>query len=154
MADRSVSMHDVQEELVSIEALKERLIRRESELRYIWLCGADEARPTWSRQREEEIMSMVQALVDKRDILVEDLELERRRYGFSIKLLNRHSFKSDRKAQQATCTTRQSGVNLIGSRMNTGLTWSQPHSLLEQDELAPTAAVSLKTNLSLSLAAR
>uniref|UniRef100_UPI00358DDB03 bMERB domain-containing protein 1-like isoform X1 n=2 Tax=Myxine glutinosa TaxID=7769 RepID=UPI00358DDB03 len=98
MADWSVSMHDVQEELVSIEALKERLIRRESELRYMvedfQLCQEivhlkmelkklqllpDEARPAWSRQREEELMSMVQALVDKRDILVEDLEFERRR---------------------------------------------------------------------------
>ncbi|XP_057717541.1 bMERB domain-containing protein 1 [Corythoichthys intestinalis] len=98
MADSSVTLEDIEEELFKIERLRNVLVRRESELRYmmddIQLCNeitrlkgelqklvsnADKDKSEEDRTREEELLQQISKLVETRDFLVDDVEFERLR---------------------------------------------------------------------------
>ncbi|KAM9780313.1 bMERB domain-containing protein 1 [Neosynchiropus ocellatus] len=98
MADSSITVDDIEGELVKIERIRDILVRRESELRYmmddIQLCkeitqlkkelqtlisAPDAEKSEAHRDREEELLQQINKLVETRDFLVEDAEFERLR---------------------------------------------------------------------------
>ncbi|OWK52887.1 Uncharacterized protein C16orf45 [Lonchura striata] len=98
MADSSSTMDDIEGELFRIERIREVLVRRESELRYmmddIQLCQEisqlkmelqnllvlpENQKSSEEKQREEELVQQIHKLVERRDFLVDDVELERLR---------------------------------------------------------------------------
>ncbi|NP_001028910.1 bMERB domain-containing protein 1 [Danio rerio] len=98
MAERSVSAEEIEAEMSRIQRLREVLVRRESELRFmmddIQLCREimslkqelrktvrvpDAEKTKQQRQTEEKLILQIHTLVQKRDYLVEDAEVERLR---------------------------------------------------------------------------
>uniref|UniRef100_A0A8C6TDE5 Zgc:171844 n=1 Tax=Neogobius melanostomus TaxID=47308 RepID=A0A8C6TDE5_9GOBI len=98
MADSSITVEDIDVELFKIERIRDVLVRRESELRYmmddIQLCKEitrlkkelqmivsipETEKSKEHRLREEELMQQIHKLVETRDFLVEDAEFERLR---------------------------------------------------------------------------
>ncbi|XP_047215625.1 bMERB domain-containing protein 1-like [Girardinichthys multiradiatus] len=98
MADSTVTIEEIDGELFKIDRIRDILIRRESELRYmmddIQLCKEitrlkqelqklitipDEDKSKEDRAREEELLKQITQLVETRDFLVDDVEFERLR---------------------------------------------------------------------------
>ncbi|KAM4692326.1 bMERB domain-containing protein 1-like [Rhinophrynus dorsalis] len=98
MADSTTTMDDIEDELVKIERIREILVRRESELRYMMddfqLCKEisrlkkelqalvsipEKEKSREDHQREEELLQRIHKLVETRDFLVDDAEFERLR---------------------------------------------------------------------------
>ncbi|KAM9346254.1 bMERB domain-containing protein 1 [Symphorus nematophorus] len=98
MADSTITIEDIEGELCKIERIRDILVRRESELRYmmddIQLCKEitrlktelqklvsvpDRDKSKEDRQREEELLQQINKLVETRDFLVDDVEFERLR---------------------------------------------------------------------------
>ncbi|XP_040000840.1 bMERB domain-containing protein 1-like [Xiphias gladius] len=98
MADSTITVDDIEGELFKIERIRDVLVRRESELRYmmddIQLCKEitrlkkelhklvsipDNDKSNEDRQREEELLQQIHKLVETRDFLVDDVEFERLR---------------------------------------------------------------------------
>ncbi|XP_077101714.1 bMERB domain-containing protein 1 isoform X1 [Siphateles boraxobius] len=98
MAESSMSPDDIEAEMARIQRLREVLVRRESELRFmmddVQLCKdimslkqelrkivtvPDAEKTKKQRQREERLLVEIHQLVQKRDFLVEDAEVERLR---------------------------------------------------------------------------
>ncbi|KAM4664445.1 bMERB domain-containing protein 1-like [Discoglossus pictus] len=98
MADSTTTVDDIEDELFKIERIREILVRRESELRYMMddfqLCQeitrlkkdlqklvsiADKDKTLEHRQQEEELLLRIHKLVETRDFLVDDVEFERLR---------------------------------------------------------------------------
>ncbi|CAL9700425.1 unnamed protein product [Knipowitschia caucasica] len=98
MADSTVTVDDIEGELCKIERIRDVLVRRESELRYmmddIQLCKEitrlrkelqklvsipDNDKCNEDRQKEEELLLQIHKLVETRDFLVDDVEFERLR---------------------------------------------------------------------------
>ncbi|KAM4634763.1 bMERB domain-containing protein 1 [Polymixia lowei] len=98
MADSSITIDDIEGELFKIERIRDILVRRESELRYmmddIQLCKEitelkkelqklvsipDKDKSKEDKQREEELLQQIHKLVETRDFLVDDVEFERLR---------------------------------------------------------------------------
>ncbi|KAM4584204.1 bMERB domain-containing protein 1 [Odontesthes bonariensis] len=98
MADSTMTVDDIEGELVKIERVRDVLVRRESELRYmmddIQLCKEitrlkkelhklvsipDNDKSNEDRQKEEEFLHQIHKLVETRDFLVDDVEFERLR---------------------------------------------------------------------------
>ncbi|KAK6476129.1 bMERB domain-containing protein 1-like [Huso huso] len=98
MAETSMSPDEMEVEMVRIQRLREVLVRRESELRFmmddIQLCKdimnlkqelrkvvelPEKAKTKKHKQREEELILKIHKLVQKRDFLVDDAEVERLR---------------------------------------------------------------------------
>ncbi|KAK5856766.1 hypothetical protein PBY51_008338 [Eleginops maclovinus] len=98
MADSTITIEDIEGELSKIERIRDILVRRESELRYmmddIQLCKEitrlktelqklvsipDKEKSNGDRKREEELLLQVNKLVETRDFLVDDVEFERLR---------------------------------------------------------------------------
>ncbi|XP_076027309.1 bMERB domain-containing protein 1 [Genypterus blacodes] len=98
MADSTITTDDIEGELFKIERIRDILVRRESELRYmmddIQLCKEitrlkkdlhklvsipDNDKSSEDRQKEEELLQQIHKLVETRDFLVDDVEFERLR---------------------------------------------------------------------------
>ncbi|XP_017587072.1 PREDICTED: LOW QUALITY PROTEIN: uncharacterized protein LOC103613792 [Corvus brachyrhynchos] len=98
MADSTTTIDDIEGELFRIERIREILVRRESELRYmmddIQLCKEisrlktelqkllslpENQKSNEEKQREEELVQQIHKLVETRDFLVDDVEFERLR---------------------------------------------------------------------------
>ncbi|XP_051567422.1 bMERB domain-containing protein 1-like [Myxocyprinus asiaticus] len=98
MADSTITVGDIEGELLKIERIRDILIRRESELRYmmddIQLCKEitrlkkelkmllsipDNDKSNEDKQKEEELLQQIHKLVEARDFLVDDVEFERLR---------------------------------------------------------------------------
>ncbi|KAM8842230.1 bMERB domain-containing protein 1 [Synchiropus picturatus] len=98
MADSTITVDDIEGELLKIERIRDVLVRRESELRYmmddIQLCKEitrlkkelhklvsvpDTHKSNEDRQKEEELLEKIHKLVETRDFLVDDVEFERLR---------------------------------------------------------------------------
>ncbi|XP_034044500.1 bMERB domain-containing protein 1-like [Thalassophryne amazonica] len=98
MADSSITEDDIEGELFKIDRIRDILVRRESELRYmmddIQLCKEitrlkkelhklvavpDNDKSSEDRQKEEELLQQIHKLVETRDFLVDDVEFERLR---------------------------------------------------------------------------
>ncbi|KAL7860363.1 hypothetical protein AOLI_G00167120 [Acnodon oligacanthus] len=98
MADSTITVDDIEGELFKIERIRDVLVRRESELRYmmddIQLCKEitrlkkelqklvsipDKDKSNEDRQREDELLQQIHKLVETRDFLVDDVEFERLR---------------------------------------------------------------------------
>ncbi|XP_066560458.1 bMERB domain-containing protein 1 isoform X2 [Amia ocellicauda] len=98
MADSTITIDDIEGELFKIERIREVLVRRESELRYmmddIQLCKEitrlkkelqklvsipDKEKSNEDKQKEEELLQQIHKLVETRDFLVDDVEFERLR---------------------------------------------------------------------------
>lgn len=98
MADSTMSPDEIEVEMARIQRLREVLVRRESELRFmmddIQLCKdimglkqelrkivavPEKDKTRKHRQREEELIQRIHNLVQKRDFLVDDAEVERLR---------------------------------------------------------------------------
>ncbi|XP_075898836.1 bMERB domain-containing protein 1 isoform X2 [Nelusetta ayraudi] len=98
MADSTITVDNIEGELLKIERIRDILVRRESELRYmmddIQLCKEitrlktelhklvsvpDNDKSNEDRQKEEELLLQIQKLVETRDFLVDDVEFERLR---------------------------------------------------------------------------
>ncbi|KAL1005924.1 hypothetical protein UPYG_G00065700 [Umbra pygmaea] len=98
MADSTITIDDIEGELVKIDRIRDVLVRRESELRYmmddIQLCKEitrlkkelqklvsipDNDKSSEDRQKEEELLQQIHKLVETRDFLVDDVEFERLR---------------------------------------------------------------------------
>ncbi|MGH0130132.1 UNVERIFIED_CONTAM: hypothetical protein FKN15_041183 [Acipenser sinensis] len=98
MAETSLSPGEMEVEMVRIQRLREVLVRRESELRFmmddIHLCKdimnlkqelrkivavPEKEKTKKHKQREEELILKIHKLVQKRDFLVDDAEVERLR---------------------------------------------------------------------------
>ncbi|XP_023149363.1 bMERB domain-containing protein 1 [Amphiprion ocellaris] len=98
MADSTITIEDIEGELFRIERIRDILVRRESELRYmmddIQLCKEitrlkqelqklvsipDKDKSKEAREREEELLQQINKLVETRDFLVDDVEFERLR---------------------------------------------------------------------------
>uniref|UniRef100_A0A8C3XNU1 BMERB domain-containing protein n=1 Tax=Chelydra serpentina TaxID=8475 RepID=A0A8C3XNU1_CHESE len=98
MADSTTTVDDIEGELFKIERIREVLVRRESELRYmmddIQLCKEisrlkkelqrlialpEKEKSNEEKQREEELVQQIHKLVETRDFLVDDVEFERLR---------------------------------------------------------------------------
>uniref|UniRef100_A0A9J8DDK9 BMERB domain containing 1 n=1 Tax=Cyprinus carpio carpio TaxID=630221 RepID=A0A9J8DDK9_CYPCA len=98
MAESSMSAVELEAEMARIQRLREVLVRRESELRFmmddIHLCKdimklkqelrkivavPDAEKTKKHRQREEKLIQEIHQLVQKRDFLVDDAEVERLR---------------------------------------------------------------------------
>ncbi|KAM7386366.1 hypothetical protein PAMA_009133 [Pampus argenteus] len=98
MADSSITVEEIEGELFKIERIREILVRRESELRYmmddIQLCKEitrlkkelqklvsipDKDKSKEDRDKEEEVLQQINKLVETRDFLVDDVEFERLR---------------------------------------------------------------------------
>ncbi|XP_048846839.1 bMERB domain-containing protein 1-like isoform X4 [Brienomyrus brachyistius] len=101
MADSSITIEDLEGELSRINRIRDLLVRRESELRYmmddIQLCkeitrlkrelhklvsAPDADKSSEDREKETELLRQIQRLVETRDFLVDDVELERLRWDF------------------------------------------------------------------------
>ncbi|XP_045571139.1 bMERB domain-containing protein 1 [Salmo salar] len=96
MADSTITIDHIEGELFRIERIRDALVRRESELRYmmddIQLCKeitrlkkelqklvsvSDTDKSDEDRQREEEeLLQQIHKLVETRDFLVDDVEFE------------------------------------------------------------------------------
>ncbi|KAM3864223.1 bMERB domain-containing protein 1 [Diretmus argenteus] len=98
MADSSITVDDIEGELFKIERIRDILVRRESELRYmmddIQLCKEitrlknelqklvsvpDKDKSQEDKEREDELLQQIHKLVETRDFLVDDVEFERLR---------------------------------------------------------------------------
>uniref|UniRef100_A0A4W5NT42 Zgc:171844 n=1 Tax=Hucho hucho TaxID=62062 RepID=A0A4W5NT42_9TELE len=98
MADSTITIDHIEGELFRIERIRDVLVRRESELRYmmddIQLCKeitqlkkelqklvsvSDTDKSNEDQQREEELLQQIHKLVETRDFLVDDVEFERLR---------------------------------------------------------------------------
>ncbi|XP_059510175.1 bMERB domain-containing protein 1 isoform X4 [Stegostoma tigrinum] len=98
MADLTMTPDEIEMEMVRIQHLREVLVRRESELRFmmddIQLCKdimdlkqelqqlvsiPEKEKCTEDKQKEDVLIHKIQKLVEKRDFLVEDAEVERLR---------------------------------------------------------------------------
>ncbi|XP_062295423.1 bMERB domain-containing protein 1 [Scomber scombrus] len=98
MADSTNTIGDIEGELFKIERIRDILVRRESELRYmmddIQLCKEitklkkelqklvsipDKDKSKEDREREEDVLQQINKLVETRDFLVDDVEFERLR---------------------------------------------------------------------------
>uniref|UniRef100_A0A3B3SKR1 BMERB domain containing 1 n=1 Tax=Paramormyrops kingsleyae TaxID=1676925 RepID=A0A3B3SKR1_9TELE len=98
MVDSTMSPDEIEMEMARIQRLREVLVRRESELRFmmddIQLCKdimklkqelrkivavPEQEKTNKHRQREEELILKIHKLVQKRDFLVDDAEVERLR---------------------------------------------------------------------------
>ncbi|XP_029456197.1 uncharacterized protein C16orf45 homolog [Rhinatrema bivittatum] len=98
MADSTTTVDDIEDELFKIERIREALVRRESELRYmmddIQLCKEitrlkkelqklvsipEKDKSKEDTQKEEELLQQIHKLVETRDFLVDDVEFERLR---------------------------------------------------------------------------
>ncbi|XP_072414477.1 bMERB domain-containing protein 1-like isoform X1 [Chiloscyllium punctatum] len=98
MADSTITLDDIEDELFKIERIRDILVRRESELRYmmddIQLCKEitrlkkelqklvsipDKDKSNEDKQKEEELLQQIHKLVETRDFLVDDVEFERLR---------------------------------------------------------------------------
>ncbi|KAL6103400.1 uncharacterized protein ACO6RY_02806 [Pungitius sinensis] len=98
MADSTITIEDIEGELGKIERIRDILVRRESELRYmmddIQLCKeitrlktelqelvsiSDNGKSKEDREREEDLLQQINKLVETRDFLVDDVEFERLR---------------------------------------------------------------------------
>ncbi|XP_036406674.1 bMERB domain-containing protein 1-like [Megalops cyprinoides] len=98
MADSTITIDDIEGELFKIERIRDVLVRRESELRYmmddIQLCKEitrlkkelqklvsipDKDKSNDDKQKEEELLQQIHKLVETRDFLVDDVEFERLR---------------------------------------------------------------------------
>nr|XP_028573016.1 uncharacterized protein C16orf45 homolog [Podarcis muralis] len=98
MADSTTTIDDIEGELFKIERIREVLVRRESELRYmmddIQLCKEitrlkkelqkliavpENKKSKEDKQQEEELVQQIHKLVETRDFLVDDVEFERLR---------------------------------------------------------------------------
>ncbi|KAL4624520.1 hypothetical protein GN956_G17465 [Arapaima gigas] len=98
MAEATMSPEEIEAEMARIQRLREILVRRESELRFmmddIQLCKdimslkqelrkivavPEKEKTKKHRQREEELILKIHKLVQKRDFLVDDAEVERLR---------------------------------------------------------------------------
>ncbi|XP_051753255.1 bMERB domain-containing protein 1 [Ctenopharyngodon idella] len=98
MADSTITVGDIEGELCKIERIRDILVRRESELRYmmddIQLCKEitrlkkelqkllsipDNDKSNEDKQKEEELLKQIHKLVEARDFLVDDVEFERLR---------------------------------------------------------------------------
>uniref|UniRef100_A0A3P8VZL8 BMERB domain containing 1 n=1 Tax=Cynoglossus semilaevis TaxID=244447 RepID=A0A3P8VZL8_CYNSE len=98
MAESTMSPDEIEVEMARIQRLREVLVRRESELRFmmddIQLCKdimslkqelrqivavPDKEKTKKHKQREEELILKIHKLVQKRDFLVDDAEVERLR---------------------------------------------------------------------------
>ncbi|XP_025031629.1 uncharacterized protein C16orf45 homolog isoform X1 [Python bivittatus] len=98
MADSTATIDDIEGELFKIERIREVLVRRESELRYmmddIQLCKEisrmkkelqklitlpENKKSKEDKQKEEELVQQIHKLVETRDFLVDDVEFERLR---------------------------------------------------------------------------
>ncbi|XP_062979323.1 bMERB domain-containing protein 1-like [Elgaria multicarinata webbii] len=98
MADSTATIGDIEGELFKIERIREVLVRRESELRYmmddIQLCKEisrlkkelqklialpENKKSKEDKQQEEELVQQIHKLVETRDFLVDDVEFERLR---------------------------------------------------------------------------
>ncbi|XP_034078614.1 bMERB domain-containing protein 1 isoform X1 [Gymnodraco acuticeps] len=98
MADSTITTEDIEGELSKIERIRDILVRRESELRYmmddIQLCKEitrlktelqklvsiqENDKSNGDRKREEELLQQINKLVETRDFLVDDVEFERLR---------------------------------------------------------------------------
>ncbi|XP_041075542.1 bMERB domain-containing protein 1-like [Polyodon spathula] len=98
MADSTITINDIEEELFKIERIRDVLVRRESELRYmmddIQLCKEitrlkkelqklvsipDRDKSKEDKLKEEELLQQIHKLVETRDFLVDDVEFERLR---------------------------------------------------------------------------
>ncbi|XP_053565875.1 bMERB domain-containing protein 1-like [Bombina bombina] len=98
MADSTTTVDDIEGELFKIERIREILVRRESELRYMMddfqlcqeitrlkkdlqkLVSVPEKDKTHAhQQQEEELLQRIHKLVETRDFLVDDVEFERLR---------------------------------------------------------------------------
>ncbi|XP_072568585.1 bMERB domain-containing protein 1 isoform X2 [Paramormyrops kingsleyae] len=96
MVDSTMSPDEIEMEMARIQRLREVLVRRESELRFmmddIQLCKdimklkqelrkivavPEQEKTNKHRQREEELILKIHKLVQKRDFLVDDAEVER-----------------------------------------------------------------------------
>ncbi|KAF4115607.1 bMERB domain-containing protein 1 [Onychostoma macrolepis] len=135
MADSTITVEDIEGELFKIERIKDALVRKESELRYmmddIQLCKEitrlkkelqklvsipDKDKSNEDRQREEELLQQIQKLVETRDFLVDDMEFERLREReedkemadfLQTKFPNRCSMKSHTKDKRMTSRAQQ-----------------------------------------------
>ncbi|XP_061844232.1 bMERB domain-containing protein 1 [Nerophis lumbriciformis] len=98
MAESTISPEEIEMEMTRIQRLREVLVRRESELRFmmddIQLCKdimslkqelrqivavAEKDKSKKDKQQEEEMILKIHKLVQKRDFLVDDAEVERLR---------------------------------------------------------------------------
>uniref|UniRef100_A0A3Q2C8X4 BMERB domain-containing protein n=1 Tax=Cyprinodon variegatus TaxID=28743 RepID=A0A3Q2C8X4_CYPVA len=98
MADSTVTIEEIEGELFKIDQIRDILVRRESELRYmmddIQLCKEitrlkqelqkfvtipDIDKSAEDREKEEELLKQINKLVETRDFLVDDVEFERLR---------------------------------------------------------------------------
>uniref|UniRef100_A0A8C5WL51 BMERB domain-containing protein n=1 Tax=Leptobrachium leishanense TaxID=445787 RepID=A0A8C5WL51_9ANUR len=98
MADSTTTMEDIEGELFKIERIREILVRRESELRYMMddfqLCKEitrlkkelqqlvsipEKDKSSEDRHREEDLLHQIHKLVENRNYLVDDAEFERLR---------------------------------------------------------------------------
>nr|XP_033816581.1 uncharacterized protein C16orf45 homolog isoform X1 [Geotrypetes seraphini] len=98
MADSTTTVDDIEDELFKIERIRDALVRRESELRYmmddIQLCKEitrlkkelqklvsipERDKSKEDLQKEEELLQQIHKLVETRDFLVDDVEFERLR---------------------------------------------------------------------------
>uniref|UniRef100_A0A670YPB4 BMERB domain-containing protein n=1 Tax=Pseudonaja textilis TaxID=8673 RepID=A0A670YPB4_PSETE len=96
MADSTATIDDIEGELFKIERIREVLVRRESELRYmmddIQLCKEisrlkkelqklisvpENQKSKEDKQKEEELVQQIHKFVETRDFLVDDVEFER-----------------------------------------------------------------------------
>ncbi|XP_078120453.1 bMERB domain-containing protein 1 isoform X2 [Sander vitreus] len=100
MAESTMAPEEIEVEMARIQRLREVLVRRESELRFmmddIQLCKdimslkqelrqivtvPEKEKNKKHRQREEELILKIHKLVQKRDFLVDDAEVERLRFS-------------------------------------------------------------------------
>ncbi|XP_078257120.1 bMERB domain-containing protein 1 isoform X2 [Rhinoraja longicauda] len=98
MADSTITVDNIEDELFKIERIRDILVRRESELRYmmddIQLCKEitrlkkelqklvsipDKDKSNEDKQKEDELLQQIHKLVETRDFLVDDVEFERLR---------------------------------------------------------------------------
>ncbi|KAM9305785.1 bMERB domain-containing protein 1 [Gastrophryne carolinensis] len=98
MAETTMMPEEIELEMTKIQRLREVLVRRESELRFmiddIQLCKEimslkqelqslvdvpEKDKTSQQRKREDELIQKIQKLVQKRDFLVDDAEVERLR---------------------------------------------------------------------------
>uniref|UniRef100_A0A672RB08 Zgc:171844 n=1 Tax=Sinocyclocheilus grahami TaxID=75366 RepID=A0A672RB08_SINGR len=120
MADSTITVEDIEGELFKIERIKDALVRKESELRYI-VCKKqvfylDKDKSNEDRQHEEELLQQIQKLVETRDFLVDDMEFERLRSReedkemtdfLQTKIPNRCSMKRHNKDKRMTSRAQQ-----------------------------------------------
>ncbi|XP_073447259.1 bMERB domain-containing protein 1 [Aquarana catesbeiana] len=97
MAETTMTPEEIELEMTKIQRLREVLVRRESELRFmiddIQLCReimnlkqelqtldvSEKDKTSQQKKREDELIQKIQKLVQKRDFLVDDAEVERLR---------------------------------------------------------------------------